>query len=435
MSLRLLSWFKHLFEAEAGGGEAPCSDTPFDSAPQRRPSTPDMKVEGSRVPGDAQSPADVIFISDEDEDARAGSGEEPGSAGLRGDRRGAPYSLYVYVGVRVEAELSTSVLLVGRADPRSGLAAVELLDTLRLSSDSAPPGGAAPEDDARLLMDRLRACGLPLSGLCAFYCDGPPALSRALALRLRALSPAMLSFCALPGAAGGATQAGLLHAFPPVLALIEELHRLRPPALVDLLVPAYSPARSVREQPLALAEVVENLAGVWGAARGGVASLSAPHLEQLLRDDMVRLSVLFLSEALRPLRAAGGVVVGVAQELQLSAVLLRAYAAAALRPAAAARFLRRWDLRVLQEEDSMLPPGDMDIGASARDFLGGAGLGEQDQKDFFTAAATFYRAVLESLVHSVPQNLDRAALMTITEVLKRPEDLWVSGGTWAPGPL
>lgn len=353
-----------------------------------------------------------------------------------------PYCLYLYVGVHLDGGQRASVVLVGYVELSSGLSVVKPLDTLQLSTDSVDPeADVDPGADAHLLVDRLKKRGLSLDHLCVFYCNARPAASRAFELQLQASSPRLVSLCGLPGLAGRACQAGLLGAFPRVLDVIRELHRQRSSwpevddPLRDIFALPYSPSQSVCAQALSIVDIVEKMSSSWRDIKENLMLLDVNHIKDLLMDEKLELDLLFLSKALRPLRALqvlqGAAAVKVAEELQLILILLRSYAASVLQPSAASCFLRKWDLGILQDKDSLLLTRDVDVGASARDFLGGAGdtaLTHQDRSDFFHAAATFYKAVLESLVQNIPTNLSKGALMTITKVLKHPEDIYVSVG-------
>lgn len=353
----------------------------------------------------------------------------------------SPYSLYLYVGVHLDGGQRTSVLLVGYIDLSSGLSVVKLLDVLQLGADwvdsDAAPGVAA--GDTRLLISRLKERGLPLGNLCVFYCNAPPAVSCVFERQLQAFSPRLVSLCGLPGIAGRACLVGLLAAFPHVVDIIRELHHhysSQPKvadALGDVFALPYCPSLPVGAQPLAVVDIVEKMASSWRAMRDNLVLLGVQHVKELLMDDKLELDFLFLSNALQPLRALqvlqGATAAHVAEQLQLIFVLLRSYAARFLHPSASSCFVRTWDLCILQDEENLLLSGDVDIGASARDFLEGAGstaLTDRDQKEFFNAATTFYRAVLESLVQNIPKNLSKAALMSISKVLKHPEDIYVS---------
>lgn len=516
MSLRLLSWFKHLFDASVGGERdtppaqaqrlPPCSGTggtfhnkafycclnvPFNfwgdlffwagNRSRFHQSWTIMKVEDDSAKearrnnseGAQNSRTDVIIISDEEEDRReVDVGEHSVELKLAGitAQNGrwdssmlsvcdpvltrdivqacskTPYSLYLYVGVHLDGGQRTSVVLVGYVELSSGLSVVRLLDALQLSTDSVDPeadvdpsAAAGAAADARRLIDGLKERGLSLGRLCVFYCNAHPAVSRVFELQLQAFSPRLVSLCGLPGLAGRACQAGLLRAFPRVLHFIRQLHHRRSnrpgvdDALKDIFALPYSPSQSICAQALSIVDIVEKMTSSWRDIKENL--LGANHIKELLMDDKLELYFLFLSKALRPLRALqvlqGAAAVNVADELQLILILLRSYAASVLHPSASSCFLRKWDLGILQDKDNLLPTCDLDIGASARDFLAGASstaLTDRDQRDFFRAATNFYKAVLESLVQNIPTNLSKAALMTITKVLKHPEDICVSDG-------
>lgn len=360
-----------------------------------------------------------------------------------------PYGLYLYVGVPLDGGLRTSVALVTYVEPSSRLSVVKLLDVLQLSTDSAHPEADAdvqPSSDAattaaRLLTDRLRKRGLSLAHLCVFYCNAPPAVSRGLELQLQAFSPRLVSLCGLPGLAGRACRAGLLEAFPRVLDTITELHHQRAvnpevdDALKEIFALPYSPAQCVSAQVLSIVDIVEKMSSRWRDIKENLVALGVQHIQELLMEDNLELCFLFLSTALRPLRALqvlqGAAAVNVAEELQLVLILLRSYAASLLHPSASSRFLEKWDLGIVQDEENLLSACDIDIGAPAREFLGGAGstaLTDGERSLFFNAATSFYRAVLESLVQNTPTHLSKAALMTVTKALKHAEDIYVSDG-------
>lgn len=354
----------------------------------------------------------------------------------------SPYSLYLYVGVHLDGGQRTSVMLLGYVDLSSGLTVVKLLDALQLNADwvdpeaDVDPSAGAATTDACLLIDRLKARGLPLGHLRVFYCNAHPAVSRVFELQLQAFSPKLVSLCGLSGIAGRACQVGLLTAFPRVLDTIRELHlhySNRPKAahaLRDVFAMLYCPSHPVCVQALAVFDIVEKMASTWRHLRDNLMLLEAEHIKELLTDDKLELYFLFLAKALQPLRALqvlhGGAAVHVAEELQRVFILLQSYAASFLHPSASSCFVRSWDLCILQDKKNLLLSCDVDIGTSARDVLGTIALTEQDRNDFFNAATTFYKAVLETLVQNIPQRLCKAALMTITEMLKHPEELCVS---------
>lgn len=362
-----------------------------------------------------------------------------------------PYGLYLYVGVHLDGGQRTSVMLVGYVELSSGLSVVKLLDVLQLSTDSVdqeadtdPSVSAGAAADAHLLIDRLRKRGLSLDHLCVFFCDAHRAVSRVFELQLQALSPRLVSLCGLPGLAGRACEDGLLRAFPRVFDIIRVLHHQRSKrpeindTLKDVFVLPDSPSQDICAQALSIIDI-EEMSHSWRDIKEKLMLVDVDHLKELVMDDKLELYFLFLSKALRPLRALqelqSSAAANVAEELQLILILLRSYAASILHPSASSCFLRKWDLGVLQDEDNLLLTCDVDIGSPARDFLRAASstaLTDQDRSDFFNAATSFYKTVVESLVRNIPTKLSKEALMTITKVLKHPEDIYVSHGICKP---
>lgn len=363
--------------------------------------------------------------------------------------RHTPYCLYLYMGVELGGGRSTSVVLIGYVDQRSKLSVVKLLHTLQLSVDAEPPNSAdapAAESDARLLLDALKKVVLPLSNLVAFYCNAAqPAVSRLFESQLRVFSPRLVSLCGVPGIAGRACQAGLSASFSGVVDLIRDVHHHYSacPSVNDGLkevfadAESYDPTRPLSAQCLFVVRAVQKMVCGWRDLVDYFKSLGrAAHTDRIrtqLMDHKVKLHFQFLCQILEPLRALDELqqsgMADVASELHQTAVLLRTYSTGFLRPPAAERFLRNWDLSLLHKEKEVLPPSEMGVGSCARDFLWGSAvvdLGERDRTRFMKDAAVFYQAVLESLVKNVPQNLGDVALKNISRVLKHPENIGVS---------
>lgn len=361
-----------------------------------------------------------------------------------------PYGLYLYVGVHLDGGQRTSVVLLSYVELSSGLSVVKLLDVLQLSTDSVdqdvdvdPSVSTGATADAHLLIDRLKRRGLSLDHLCVFFCDAHRAVGRVFELQLQAFSPRLVSLCGLPGLAGRACEDGLLRAFPHVLHVLGVLHHQRSTrpeidhTLKDTLALPHRPSPDRGAQALSIVEIVE-MSNSWRDVKEKLMLLDVSHIKELVMDDKLELDFLFLSKALRPLRALqelqGSAALSVAEELQLSLVLLHSYAASILHPSASSCFLRTWDLGVLQDEEKLLLTCDVDVGSSARDFLAASStaLTDQDRSDFFNAATNYYKAVVEGLVRNIPTKLSKEALMTITKVLKHPEDISVSHGICKP---
>lgn len=348
-----------------------------------------------------------------------------------------PYCLYLYVGVELSRGRRTSVVLIGYFDRSLGASVVRPLLTLQLSVDSEVD---AAESDAGLLTELLVEAGLPLSNLAVFYCDAPPPeVSRGFAAQLRPFSPGLLSLCGLPGMAGRACQAGLLASFTHVVELIKDVHHHYSTcssvsgSLKELFVnmEPYSPARPVSSQSSFFIHMVEKMVGCWGDLVEYFKSLrqaeDAERIGAQLMDFRVRLHFLFLAHTLEPLRAlqelqqygSGGVGV----ELQLTSVLLHSYAVSVLQPAAVDEFLRRRNVTVLRSEAKLLPAAEVKVGGRVKDFL--SGLGDEERSSFLKDAQEFYKAALQSLAQSVPEQLGDVALRNIAIVLKDPHSISV----------
>ncbi|XP_037336636.2 uncharacterized protein LOC119223424 isoform X2 [Pungitius pungitius] len=351
----------------------------------------------------------------------------------------APYSLYLYVAVDLGGGQNTSVVLVGYFDHSSGVSVVKPLLTLQLSLDAVDPQTAADTihnaaaADARLLIAKLKKCGLLLSKVVTFYCDAPhPGVSRVFVSMLQAYNPKVMSLCGLPDTAERACRAGLFASFSCVVDLVRDIHHLfhtHPPVSEDLrglFLEPYNPSRPV--QVLFITHSVQRIAGSWRPLVDYVKSLKqavgADRIRTQLMDHKVKLRFIFLSHMLEPLQALQKLQecgTSVAAELQLMATLVHSYATNLLRAPVAEQFFRVRDVRVLQDRTKLLPIPEVHAGARAREFLWATAivdLAEQERRDFLKDAATFYKAALECLVESLPPHLGEVVLTNIYTVLK-----------------
>lgn len=365
-----------------------------------------------------------------------------------------PYCLYLYMGVELGGGQSTSVVLVGYLDQSSGVSVVRLLHTVQMSIDTTDPRMSADMDtdsipvkhtadsDAHLLIDLLKNIGLALSNLAVFYCNAPyPGGSQVFESQLQAFSPMLVSLCGLPGMAERVCQSGLLASFSCVTDLVRDIHHHYStcPSVNDSLkeifadAEPYSRSQPISEQCLFIISTVQKVVSSWSDLVEYFKSLSqdddVDRIGTQLMDYKVKLQFLFLSHTLDPLRALQELqqygTADVAVELQLISMLIHSYAASILRPSVAERFLRRRDPHLLHNEKDLLPTAEVNLGFCARDLLWSStdvNLGEQERNDFLKAAVTFYKASLESLVQSIPEQLGDMALRNIGTLLKHPEN-------------
>ncbi|XP_047196093.1 uncharacterized protein LOC118110598 [Hippoglossus stenolepis] len=362
-----------------------------------------------------------------------------------------PFCLYLYTGVELDAGQSTSVVLIGYFDPSSGVCVVRLLCTLQMSVDAADPQTSVDMDvdtdavrsDSHLLLDTLKTSNLCLSNLAVFYCNAPhPRVSRVFVSELKAHSPGLVSLCGLPGIAGRACEAALSASFQYVVDFVGDIHHhcSTHPSVDDSLkelfagVESYNTSHPVSAQCLVFIRTVRKMVGSWRdlvkhfkSLRGTV---QIDRIRTQLMDHKVKLDFLFLSQSLEPLQSIEEMQqkaeADVVAELQLTSALIQLYAATIFCPSSAKRFVRRPDLYLLHSERELLPTSEMNLGSNAMDYMwatANVDLGEQERSDFLKAAVTFYKALLQSIVLSVPQQLGRVTLRDISTVLKHPENI------------
>ncbi|KAM3617476.1 uncharacterized protein V6R79_006695 [Siganus canaliculatus] len=360
---------------------------------------------------------------------------------IRACRR-TPYCLYLYMGVELGRGQSTSVVLIGCYNQASGGRVVRLLLTLQMSADGAEPPAAAgtrAEADARLLVKALQRVGLTLSNLVAFYCNAPePAVSQLFESKLRPFSPSLISLCRLPTMAGSACEAGIRASFGYVADLIQDIHRhfstcsSTNDALKALFAnsKSYEPSRPVSVQSLFIATTLQRMISSWGDVSDYFQSLrpasDTDRIKRQLMDRKVQLDLLFLSCALQPLLALQVQQQGevdLVVQLQLTSVLLHSYAASILPPPVTEELLRKRSMRVLDGDKQLLSAAELRARITAGNSLLSKAVADLDQREsgvFLQAAVTFYKAVLISLMESVPEQFGDVALKNMSKFLKSP---------------
>ncbi|XP_047435924.1 uncharacterized protein LOC125005034 isoform X2 [Mugil cephalus] len=358
-----------------------------------------------------------------------------------------PYCLYLYVGVELDGGQSTSVVLIGYVDQSSGISAVRLLCTLKMSFDTTDEKISHTDtvrrmhpaiSDARLLIETLKATGLTWSNLSLFYCNAPhPEVSRVFVSSLQSFNPRFISLCGLHGMTGRTCQAGVLASFSHVVDLIRDVyhHYSACPSisLSELFSDAesYNPSHPISAQCLAFIRTVQKMVSCWrDLVDYFKRTVGADQIRTQLMDPKVKLHFLFLSDTLEPLRALQELhqsdTADMAVELQLTSMLVSSYAASIFQPATIERFLMWRYVHLLYSEKDLLPMAEVNVGVQAKNFLWATpvvDLGEADRAHFQKDAQSFYKAALQSLVTSIPGQFGDVALRNIGKLLKHPENI------------
>ncbi|XP_036067962.1 DNA (cytosine-5)-methyltransferase 3B isoform X2 [Oryzias melastigma] len=354
----------------------------------------------------------------------------------------APFCLYLYVGSKLSKGEGTSFVLIGYFDQSLGESVVRPLGTLQLSADatdpqtSTPNHGAKPQDsNAQLLVKALKEVNLPLSNLSMFYCSAPhPSVTQEFVSQLQAFNPKLISLCGVPGIAERAYLAGLQTSFGCVVNLVKEIHRYYSTCLSinDTLKEVFAGVESVdpshpdSEKCLFIIHTVQKMVSCWQDLVEYFKSLAETEdtkaIKRLLIDDDTHLRFLFLAETLEPLQALHEVQVSgkadVAVQLRLTSLTVKSYAASILQPSAADRFLQRRDTSLLQNETELLPLAEVRVGSRAVDFMEG-----RSKSVFMKDAQSFYKAALQSLVESLPEQLGDTSLRNIESLVKNPQNI------------
>lgn len=370
-----------------------------------------------------------------------------------------PYCLYLYMGMDLGEGLSTSVILIGYFDQNSGVRVLRFLDSVQMSTGTDPEISVhvdsdsdttaatnAAETDACLLVKTVMKYGIPLCNLAAFYCNAPhPVASQVFVSKLQTFKPQFVSLCGIHGMAGRACQAAVLASFPHVFVLLRRIHNHYHTFLSTngILNELFNGDRSrnlfdsISAHCLVFINTVRKIATSWRDLVQYFESVGQEEdvdwIRTQLMDYEVKLQLLFLAHALEPLRGlqelhqGGKVEVGV--ELQVISMLVHSYASSLLKPWAIESFLRKRNIKILEDKTKLQPLREVDIGSGARDLLATTplvDLADCKRIRFRDAAAAFYIAALKSFAESIPVNLGDITLMYISKILKHPEMISVS---------
>ncbi|XP_074537151.1 uncharacterized protein LOC141799020 isoform X2 [Halichoeres trimaculatus] len=357
--------------------------------------------------------------------------------------RQTPYCLYLFMGVDLGEELTTSVVLVGYFDRNSEASVVRPLLTLQTSMDTgAAIAVRTAAADARLLVERLKTTGLRSANLAMFYCNASnQILCQALVSLLQAINPKCLSLCGLPEIAERACNAALTTSFDQVVPLIKNIHRhyatrAGPNQNLKHLfagVGCHSLSQPLSAQFVFITRTVQRMVETWRGLVDYFKSVKQGRdvlgIRTQLMDHKVKLHFLFLAFALEPLRVLQEFQqqdsMDVAAQLKMVSMLISSYASNLLVLSAKESFISCRDPQILLDQNNTLPLSKLNIGPVATDFLWATAvvdLGEQERATFLDNASTFYKAALQSLAESIPEQLGDGVLRNISLMLKHPED-------------
>uniref|UniRef100_A0A8C6SSS1 DNA (cytosine-5-)-methyltransferase n=1 Tax=Neogobius melanostomus TaxID=47308 RepID=A0A8C6SSS1_9GOBI len=351
-----------------------------------------------------------------------------------------PYCVYVDMGM--ELDQTGCTVLIGFFDRVSGVSIVQKLDTL--SIDQLSNGKQAPilitkhtaNAAADLLIALLKKYELPQESLKVFYCNIPdPEVNRIIVAKLKELSPHVASLGGLACMVGGACQTGLLECYSHVLDLINDIHYFRLPerlteANYNILIP-------ISLQYAAIIAVIQYMSHNWQkledyfkALKSDVGASRLLRILDKFQEHKVRLDFIFLSHALDTFQSFQDLQKSktrdMVMDLQLTAMLVNAYASSIFTPAAADQFVRKKDMQMLLSKQDLLPISCVNVGIRARRCLSSlsfAELGEEDRSTFLSKALLFYQTTLKMLVESLPGQLSPVSMKSIGTLLKHPHSL------------
>ncbi|XP_043080712.1 DNA (cytosine-5-)-methyltransferase 3 beta, duplicate b.2 isoform X2 [Puntigrus tetrazona] len=316
-----------------------------------------------------------------------------------------PYCLYVFHGVELEDENKASVLLLGFFDKVAGETKIRLLDVLHPQEETA-------DAFCTCIVDVLKKFRIPLMNMAIFYSNFPD--HEDLLSDLKLLKPEIVSLCGLTDMAGRVCHNGVkkMEISGPIVKLITEIYKHFPsfPASLQTLldVDCLNFNNILTSQCSLFWRIIQKMTLAWSDLEKYFGSLDADEAAIccLLSDPKIRLSILFLSHALKPLCDFQENVdrgVGVTQLLQDASQLVRFYTASFLRPKAAEFFLRRGKISLIQETVGHLPRGEVDVGKQAADFLLQSSEELTDYLEtFHSSVISFYTTVTVDIVQHLP---------------------------------
>uniref|UniRef100_A0A667Y7E1 Uncharacterized protein n=1 Tax=Myripristis murdjan TaxID=586833 RepID=A0A667Y7E1_9TELE len=318
-----------------------------------------------------------------------------------------PFCLYLYMDVDLGGGQSTNVIVIGYFDQHSGMKVLRLLDTLQSNADTNPNAQK----------------GIAIG------------LSQEFVYQLRAFNSGFVSLCGLPELGTRACHTGLTASFSYVIDLVKDVLRhcsTFPPRnkrLKEKFTSAaiYNSSLPFSAQSILIMRTMQKMCSLWNDLVEHFSSLgqeeNARRICAQLKDPKIRLHFLFLVQTLESLCTFQEVQQwgssDVAADLQLASMLASSYTSRLLRPSTAERFLRRRDLALLHNDNELLPDSEVNVGVDASNFLASTSeLDEHDKRDFMSDVVAFFKAALESMTDSIPEQLSDQALRNIATLLK-----------------
>ncbi|XP_061115075.1 uncharacterized protein LOC133139515 [Conger conger] len=342
-----------------------------------------------------------------------------------------PYCVYLYRGVALDKENTVCLVLVGFFDEIMGRNCIRLLDVIQ-----------PPEDtDAFLftcLVETLNKFDILLCNFVTFYTDANATFTQQFFSFLQKMNPDIVSLFSLYVLADQACQSGLKALPSQVEELVMNIHDHYStcPTTNDNLKEIFvntgtsDTTLQISAQCLVLSSIIQKFLNMWPDLISYFKSCSgmsdkAKQICAQLEKPQLRLTFMFLSHALEPLcafqrklKCSGGTSKTDLAEILLEASsLLHVYAARFMHPEAVEKFISSCNTHLLRDTVDHLPETEINVGASAREFLAQS---ENELTDtmgnFAEEVVAFYTALIESIAGSLP--LGGTSLRTISLLLK-----------------
>ncbi|XP_030639440.1 DNA (cytosine-5-)-methyltransferase 3 beta, duplicate a [Chanos chanos] len=356
-----------------------------------------------------------------------------------------PYCVYLYGRVTLgEGQESTAcVVLVGFFDSKTAKHYIRLLDVFPQTAEDSGDTVASG------LVDTLKKFKLPASNMAAFYVDVKDNSFERIASRLKELNPKVTALGGLYILANTACHVGVTEHFKLVQDLIFDIygHYSTCSTKNDNLKALFAgvgalgtsnPPLSSRCQEFCV--FLQRMLGMWAELTSYFTSCRQTDEKtklicSQLESPKLRVTFMFLSHALEPLRAFderlesrdGSVRADLVQILRDASGILRSYACSFLHPQAVVRFLKERDATFLKNKKFYLSGADLCLGGTAvEDFLSEREAELADTaKEFQDECLSFYTTLTASLAEGLP--LSDGVLRSMSQLLSPEGRLKVTG--------
>ncbi|XP_056319640.1 DNA (cytosine-5-)-methyltransferase 3 beta, duplicate a isoform X2 [Danio aesculapii] len=354
-----------------------------------------------------------------------------------------PYCIYIYgqvpLDVKTGEKTNCHVVLVGFFEEKQARYCIRFLDVFQPEDSASSVSGG--------LFSTLKKFEVPASNMVAVYINDHELTSESVVSQIRELNPQVIDLGGLYSIPDTACSAGLQTHSIQIQEFIVNIYRHFSTGSTSndnlKMLFAGIDGLKVHSNPLSNCEefcvLVQRMLEMWSDLVSYFSSCDEnnDNVKQIcsqLENPEIRLTLMFLDQALGPLRAFGqhlqesksSVRADLVEILREASGLLRSYASSFLRPQAVIRYLKEQDPAILENKALCLPASELSLGGVLEDFISAR---EEELADslntFYDVCLAIYKTLTTAIAASLP--LSDSVLRAISQLLSPAGRLKVTG--------